>query len=157
MTHIVNIITPDRVVNQSTAKSKNEVIKLLSELFSKSATTLNTTQLFNAFIAREELGSTALGHGVAIPHIRSNTATQPLGAFVQLKRSIDFDAEDLQPVDIIFALVVPTDQDNEHLNLLAEISQLFASESFRHQVRLVTSHRALFDALITPEHHANCA
>lgn len=158
MTHLIDIITPNRIVYQSKAISKNEVIKQISTLFANSSSNrLNANQLFDAFIAREHLGSTALGHGVAIPHIRSDIATQPMGALIQLHKSVDFDALDHFPVDIIFSLVVPAHQDNLHLTLLAEASQLLASEEFRYQVRQADSPLELFDLLNHPHHHADCA
>lgn len=157
MRHIVNILTPQRVISRCQAKSKKEVIQTLSTLFSEGSSILDTEPLFDAFIAREELGSTALGHGVAIPHIRSTLAPSALGAFLQLDKSIDFDAEDKQPTDIIFALVVPANQDKEHLELLSEISQLLISEHFRHQVRESKSSLSLFELLHHPHHHADCA
>lgn len=158
MTHLVDIITPDTVVYQSKAISKNEVIKRISERFAESAyNTLNANQVFDAFIARERLGSTALGHGVAIPHIRSDFAVKPMGALIQLDKSIDFDALDHCPVDILIALLVPTNQDKEHLELLAETSQLLASEDFRYQIRQASSATALFELLNHPHHHADCA
>ena len=157
MTQLVDIIAPNRVVYQSKAESKNEVIKVACERFADSAPTLlNTPQLFSAFVAREQLGSTALGHGVAIPHIRSDIATTPMAALIQLHKSIDFDALDYLPVDIILALVVPSQQDTLHLNLLAEASQRLASEDFRYQVRQADSAATLFDVLHLT-HHADCA
>lgn len=156
MTRIVNILTPNRVISHYEGSSKIEVLHTLSELFSKTSNTLHENVLFNAFVEREKLGSTALGHGVAIPHIRDSHTTQPMGALLQLNKSINFDAEDHQPVDIIFALLVPDNQDREHLNLLAEISHLFISDHFRHQVRQAVNTRSLYELLVE-SHHENIA
>jgi PTS system nitrogen regulatory IIA component len=118
--------------------SKKMLLELVSQLFSNVLHIEADNQLFDDFIAREKLGSTALGHGVAIPHIRSKVTATPMLAILQLQSSIDFDAEDHRPVDIIFALVVPHDANNEHLQLLAECSSILVQQENRKLIRAAT-------------------
>jgi PTS system nitrogen regulatory IIA component len=82
-----------------------------------------------ALAARERLGSTGLGHGVAIPHGRSNTVAQARAAFVRLERPIDFGADDGVPVDLVAALIVPAHFTDQHLKLLAELAELFSDRA----------------------------
>lgn len=123
------------ILCQQQITSKKALLEQLSLLLSKKLTKDQQFQLFDAFIDREQLGSTALGHGVAIPHIRSNIFNETKFAIIQLEKAIDFGAEDHRPVDIIFALVAYENDTNEHLNLLAECSTLLIQPSIRQQLR----------------------
>ena len=98
-------------------------------------------------IGRERLGSTGLGHGVALPHGRFNQSQQAIGAFVKLKKGVDFDAIDRQPVDLIFGLLVPDHYTDEHLKILAYLAEMFSDRSFCQQLREAGSDRALFQLL----------
>ena len=115
--------------------SKKMLLELVSQLFSDVLHLEADNQLFDDFIAREKLGSTALGHGVAIPHIRSKATSTPMLAILQLQSPIDFDAEDHRPVDILFALIVPHDANNDHLQLLAECSSILIQQKNRKLIR----------------------
>ncbi len=84
---------------------------------------------------REELGSTAIGLGVAIPHARVRTLTQPIAAFVRLKWAIPFDAPDGKPVTDVLALLVPYHANDAHLLLLAQVAEMFCDKAFRESLR----------------------
>lgn len=124
------------------------VFEYLSQLFAERQPALKQQDIFTAFINRERLGSTAIGHGIAIPHIRLANITQPLSAFLQLKERIDFDAPDNEAVDLIFALIVPEDAPDAHLNLLAQLAQLFSSDDVRTQLRNAVDHHTLHTTLL---------
>lgn len=100
-----------------------------------------------ALAARERLGSTGLGHGVAIPHGRSNTVTQARAAFLRLERPIDFGADDGVPVDLVAALIVPAHFTDQHLKLLAELAELFSDRAMTAALREAPDSEELYAAL----------
>ena len=85
--------------------------------------------------AREKLGSTGLGQGVAIPHGRCKNLRDGIAAFVKTEHPIPFDSPDGQPVNLIFVLLVPEKATDLHLQLLAELAQMFSDKSFREQLQ----------------------
>lgn len=128
--------------------SPKRVFETLSRLFAARQPALVQQAVLTAFVERERLGSTAIGHGIAIPHIRMPHLTQPLGAFLQLKEGINFTAPDTQAVDLIFALIVPEEAPEAHLNLLAQLATLLSSETLRTQLRSATDHHTLHATLL---------
>ena len=150
---ICDMLPTERVLCQHESSSKKSVLTAVGELFHQSLNHLDTTSLFDAYIARERLGSTALGHGIAIPHIRIESVNHPLMALLQLKQGIDFGAEDKQPVDIIIALLVPDHHAEEHLNLLAKLAQNLSQSSVRRQLREAQTPRQLHQRFINSHAH----
>jgi PTS system nitrogen regulatory IIA component len=100
-----------------------------------------------ALDARERLGSTGLGHGVAIPHGRSASVAEARAAFVRLAHPIDFGADDRQPVDLLAALVVPAHFTDQHLKLLAELAELFSDAELTAKLRAAPDAATLREAL----------
>lgn len=100
-----------------------------------------------ALAARERLGSTGLGHGVAIPHGRSHTVQQARAAFVRLERPIDFGADDGVQVDLVAALIVPAHFTDQHLKLLAELAELFSNRAMTAALREAPDSERLYAAL----------
>lgn len=117
------------------AGSKKKVLECLSEALSASLTTHTTEQIFDQLIARERLGSTGLGVGVALPHCRLAGIEAPMGALATLTDAIDYDSPDNEPVDLVFALIVPDSADEEHLQLLAQLAELFMQKEMCDQIR----------------------
>lgn len=95
---------------------------------------LSQTDVFNCLFAREKLGSTGLGHGVAIPHGRHANVSQITAAFVRTAEAIDFDAPDNQPVSLVFVLLVPEAATGEHLDILSQLASKFADKNIREQL-----------------------
>lgn len=93
------------------------------------------TTIRDSLIARERLASTAIGHGVAIPHGRIEFLEKSQGAFLRLDHPIDFGAADGRPVDLVMAMAVPLHSAQHHLQLLAEVAERFADAGFREQLR----------------------
>jgi PTS system nitrogen regulatory IIA component len=108
--------------------------------------------------ARERLGSTAIGHGIAIPHGRSPTLEAPRGALLRLQPAVDFNASDGQEVDLVFAMAVPDHYTHQHLMLLSELAERFSDERFRAALRNAPDARAmralLLDQTPSPETRA---
>ena len=97
---------------------------------------------------REQLGSTAIGHGVAIPHGRCNAFAGARAAFLRLSRPVDFDAADGEPVDLVYAMTVPQHFTQQHLQMLSELAEQFADEAFRDALRVCEDADALAGLLL---------
>ena len=113
-------------------------------MIARGETGVTTIEVFDSLLARERLGGTGIGHGVAIPHGRLKNTDHTIGAFIKLQTAVDFDAIDNQPVDLIFALLVPEDSTQEHLQILAAIAGLFNDEQAREQLRRASSPEELY-------------
>ncbi|MFO8155472.1 MAG: PTS sugar transporter subunit IIA [Pseudomonadota bacterium] len=134
------ILPEARVRLEVEASSKKRALELASEQIvvgtpAERAELLKPGAIFDAFLGRERLGSTALGHGVAIPHGRLAGNGETLATFMRLKEGVDFDASDQKPVDLIFALLVPEDSTEIHLRILAALARLFNDEAFCQRLR----------------------
>jgi len=99
--------------------------------------------VFDSLFAREKLGSTGLGQGIAIPHGRIKGLREAVGAMIRMHEPIPFDAPDGQPVNLIFVLLVPERATDLHLQILSELAQMFSDESFRDQLLNVPSADAM--------------
>ena len=109
---------------------------------------LDMAALGDSLQARERLGSTAIGHGVAVPHARNAAFRDPRGAFLRLARPIDFGARDGEPVDLVFAMCAPEDTPELHLQHLAGVAERFADPEFRDRLRMARSIDALRGLLL---------
>ena len=144
-----DIITPERIATQMHVTSKKRAFETISELFtSQSSGTLDAHHVFESLNARERLGTTAIDHGVAIPHGRIKNTSDTIGAFLQLSDGIDCDALDRQPVNLLFALLVPEESTEEHLQLLARLALMFSDSTLREQLRSAEDNQALYKLLI---------
>ena len=140
---LTEIITPDRIRLDSDATSKKRVLESASQLLADCDDKLSPRAVFDCLIAREKLGSTGLGHGVAIPHGRLAGLEKTIGVFLRVPKGVDFDAPDNEPVDLVFALLVPENSTEEHLQVLASIASYFDSEGSRDALRVeISPHKA---------------
>lgn len=144
---ISDIIDADRVAVTENPTSKKRALEQLSELLARDAERLTPTEIFETLIGRERLGSTGLGHGVALPHGRLKSGDHAIGAFIKLSQGVDFDAVDGQPVDLLFALVVPEESTEEHLQILALLAEMFSDADYCRRLRAAASDAVLFDLL----------
>ena len=94
-------------------------------------------------LAREKLGSTAMGEGIALPHCRLRDCEEAVGVLITLAKPLPFDAPDNGDVDLVFALVVPQEATQEHLNILADLARLFSQQAFCDALRDCTTSTAL--------------
>lgn len=148
--NISEIIVPERVAVDLRLSSKKAVLQKLSELLSEGDPDLQSKDVFEALLARERLGTTGLGAGIAIPHGRVATGAPSIGAFIRTGEAIDFDAVDNAPVDLFFALCVPEEANEEHLDLLAVLAQKFSDNEFVSALRQTAGDAATFAALTAP-------
>ena len=126
--------------------SKKRVLEVASEMLASSISGADADAIFSGLLNRERLGSTGLGAGVGIPHCRISGASKPAAALMTLAQPIDFDAIDSKPVDLICALIVPDDGDDEHIKTLAGLAELFSNSDALSELRSSTSDLALFDS-----------
>ena len=144
-------ISPERVISHSKVTSKKRALEEVSGLIAGAQPSLVETEIFDCLLARERLGSTGIGHGVAIPHGRLKSVTHPIGAFAMLEKGVDFDAMDGVPVDLVCALVVPIESTEEHLQILASLAALFSDEHIRESMRRAASAEELYTLLTGEE------
>ncbi|KAF0203348.1 MAG: PTS system nitrogen regulatory IIA [Gallionellaceae bacterium] len=133
MSLISKILPLENVLLDAESASKKRVFERVGLLFENSQK-LSRSQVFDSLFAREKLGSTGLGQGVAIPHGRIKGLRDAVAAFVKTETPIPFDAPDGAPVNLIFVLLVPERATDLHLQLLGELAQMFSNASFRERL-----------------------
>lgn len=129
--------------------SKKRVLEVASEMLATSVSGTDADAIFAGLLNRERLGSTGLGAGVGIPHCRISGADKPAAALMTLAEPIDFDAIDSRPVDLICALIVPDDGNDEHLKTLAGLAELFSDPVALAQLRQSADSQILFNNALT--------
>jgi len=144
---VAELLDLDRISCNTQSASKKRVLEQLSQLLAANQEKLTQNQVFDSLISRERLGSTGLGHGVAIPHGRLKESDTTLAAFIKLQQGVDFDASDNQPVDLLFALLVPEEATEEHLQLLAQLARMFSDEKLVQQLRSSPDARSLLTTI----------
>ena len=130
MNLIAPLVTPDTTLLDISFTSKKKLFEHAADLFAQTYG-LKASDIFTSLFERERLGSTALGHGIAIPHGRIKGLKDACGAFYRLENPLEFDAPDNQPVRLCFILLVPKDANERHLQILGELAQLFGDEAMR--------------------------
>ncbi len=142
---VTNLIRPEQVVSLA-AKGKPQ---LLQELARRAAKPLGIAvpTILRALAAREELGSTGVGRGIALPHATVPGLARLFSLFARLEKPIDFDAVDGQPVDLVFLLLTPEKGDREHLSALASVSRWLRHEATAARLRATTEPRVLYEVL----------
>lgn len=145
--NINELIQPDRISCNVRAGSKKRALEIISGLLTADSPNMTEEEIFGSLIERERLGSTGLGHGVAIPHARLKGREEAIGAFLKLETGIDYDAIDQQPVDMLFALLVPEHFTDEHLHILSQLAEMFDNNVFCEQLRSSEDANHTFDLL----------
>lgn len=152
---IAEILPPENVIAELDAASKKRAFEQIGALLEEQLH-LGKGKIFDSLFAREKLGSTGLGHGVAIPHGRIKGLKDTVGVFARLKQPIPFDAPDDAPVSLLFVLLVPEQATDLHLQILGELAHMFSDRLLREQLNLRHQREALHQLLVnwTP-HVAN--
>lgn len=133
MNLISKILAADNILLDAESSSKKRVFERVGLLF-ENQLQIGRSQVFDSLFAREKLGSTGLGQGVAIPHGRIPKLREATAAFVRTSHPIPFDAPDGQPVSLIFVLLVPELATDLHLQILGELAQMFSDADFRQRL-----------------------
>jgi PTS system nitrogen regulatory IIA component len=143
---ISNFLSPARVMLDVKASDKARLLRQLSHQVASEAC-LNANDVATQIAKREELGSTGVGNGVALPHARFTGLKGPFGLLARLRRAIDFEAIDDQPVDIVFLLLLPESDNGAQLNALACAARALRDPEALKQIRSAADPDALFRAL----------
>ncbi len=148
--NITDILTADRVACKITLDNKNQVLQTIAELaataFPQGATF--QTIILEQLIARESLGSTSVGHGVAIPHARCTGTDKIVGVLITLDSPVDFSIQEPDLVTIIFGLIVPENSTEEHLYILQLLAKMMGDKDFRQRLRNCKNNKALYKKVI---------
>ncbi|MGZ3181870.1 MAG: PTS sugar transporter subunit IIA [Telluria sp.] len=133
MTNLSKILAPENVLLDLEVSSKKRAFEQAGLIFENNCGIARSTVSDNLF-ARERLGSTGLGHGVAVPHGRikgSKNLKAPIAAFVRLAEPIPFESPDGEPVSLLMFLLIPDHVTQQHLEILSEIAEMFSDETIR--------------------------
>ena len=147
MRGILDLLRPDSLLLQQQIGSKKRVLEILSTALGKGLETTGSRALLDLLIARERLGSTGLGGGVAIPHCRVPDETHSSAAILTLTKGVDFDAVDGEPVDVFVALAVPSEAEDIHLQYLKELAEILDSPEHLNTLRTSRQGKPLLAAL----------
>lgn len=144
-----DFIAPEGIIPSLKAKTKKQA---LQEMSAKAAelTGLPAREIFDTLLHRERLGSTGLGRGIAIPHVKFKSLTDIICLFARLEEPIDFESLDNEPVDLIFLLLAPEHASGDHLKALARISRLLREPDISEQLRASQDRKALLAVLSQP-------
>lgn len=148
MIQLDQVLSPERVYTGAFGVSKKRVLQSLAERLAASLKDVGDIDLFDQLIARERLGSTGLGQGIAVPHCRLAHIERPVAALAKLDEAVDFESPDRKPVDLLFVLVVPEAATDDHLNLLAAVVERFNDSQLVNALRQTTDHQALYQHFI---------
>ncbi|GLK89219.1 PTS IIA-like nitrogen regulatory protein PtsN [Pseudomonas turukhanskensis] len=148
MIRLENILTPGRSLVGVPGGSKKRVLEQIANLVARELPDLDGQDIFESLVAREKLGSTGFGNGIAIPHCRLPGCTAPISALLRLESAVDFDAIDGAPVDLLFVLLVPEAATDEHLELLRQIASMLDRSDVRDQLRHAPTSERLYQVVV---------
>jgi PTS system nitrogen regulatory IIA component len=151
MPYLNQILTPERTVCSVPGLSKKRLFETIAKIVSTDQLSLPYDDVLNRLIAREKLGSTGIGKGIAIPHCRVTNCSVPIGTLVTLEEPIPFDAPDDLPVDLLFILLVPEEAHQQHLDILANVARLLSQDDFCSELRAADDNRTLYDVACSRE------
>ena len=144
---IKDILTPDCTQCAVQGSSKKRILEVISQIAAKHVSHIDQASILSSLMCREKLGSTGIGDGIAIPHGRLNELEKVIAVMVTCKPAIEFDAIDNKPVDIFFALFVPENQAQGHLQTLATIAGKLSDKQTVKSLRAATGNQQLFEAI----------
>jgi PTS system nitrogen regulatory IIA component len=144
---IKDFISEEGMVFSPSVSSKKAALELLSDSLSHQNSTLNKSKIFDALSAREKLGSTGLGEGVAIPHCRMPEIDTIYTTILKLEEGLEYDASDDKPVFFLFCLVVPDDAHDSHLQLLASLAEILDNKQLRNSILETHNAKELYQIL----------
>jgi PTS system nitrogen regulatory IIA component len=146
MTLVSKLLSPSHVALDLQVSSKKRLFEQAGLIF-ENLDGIARSLVFESLFARERLGSTGLGQGVAIPHGRIKGLKEALGAFLRLAQPVPFDAPDGNPVSLVFVLLVPEKATEKHLQLLSELAQMFSDKALREAMAAVGDATALYELI----------
>nr|WP_288356658.1 PTS IIA-like nitrogen regulatory protein PtsN [uncultured Pseudomonas sp.] len=148
MIRLETILTPGRSLVNVPGGSKKRVLEQIASVIARDLPDLDGQIIYESLIAREKLGSTGFGNGIAIPHCRLPGCSTPISALLKLSTAVDFDAIDGAPIDLLFVLLVPEAATDEHLELLRQIASMFDREDVRERLRQAQDSESLYQTVV---------
>lgn len=146
MSLVAKLLPPANVVTDLQVSSKKRLFEQAGLLF-ENQHGLARSVVFDSLFAREKLGSTGLGQGVAIPHGRIKGLKEALCAFIRVAQPVPFDAPDGQPVTLAFVLLVPEQATEKHLQILSELAQIFSDKAQREAMARAPDAKSLHELI----------
>lgn len=141
-----SIMSPELTFCNVQGSSKKRLLETSAELIADKTELLSADEIYTALIAREQLGSTGLGNGIAIPHCRVPKCEGTIGCLIKLEDGIDFDAIDQKPVDLLFFLLVPEGAVEGHLEVLRTLAERFSKAEYCSNLRACETDSELYAA-----------
>ncbi len=154
MIRLETILTPGRSLVNVPGGSKKRALEKVATIIAEQVPELEMQVVFEKLVAREKLGSTGFGNGIAIPHCRMVGCNAPVSAVLRLETPVDFDAIDGAPVDLLFVLLVPEAATDEHLELLRQIASMLDREEVRQRLREAPSNDSLYQVVVDVQNGA---
>ena len=152
-----DLICVERTMINLELASKKRALETLSELLASTQPNLTTEEVFSCLLKRERLGSTSIGLGVALPHGRQEGLEKATGAFITLAAPVDYQALDEQPVIMLFAMLVPEEVSQEHLDTLNQLAELFTDADYVQKLQNADSNEAAHKLLVGDANAATAA
>lgn len=146
--NIQDILSPERTFCNIEASSRKRALEEIATQLAKTISDVDAEEIFTRLVAREKMGSTALGDGIAIPHCRLNGCPSVLGGLFTLQNPIDFEAFDRTEVQVLFVLLVPEEEVNEHLTVLALLASRFEQATYRRALLAAKDATSLYQTAI---------
>lgn len=143
-----NLIKIDQIQLNNPASSRKKALEAISQIMTDNYPEYNTNKVFETLVERERLGSTGIGHGVALPHGRLTECTDTVGVFISLSEGVDYDSIDKEPVKLLFALLIPDHSTEEHLQILAKLAKFFRDPVNRQKLENATSSETVYNLII---------
>ena len=146
---LADILSPDAVLPSLKATNKKQALNDLAEAAGR-FTGIEPREIYDALLQRERLGSTGLGRGIAIPHVKLKALKRIICLFARLETPIGFESHDDEPVDLVFLLLAPEHASGDHLKALARISRLVREPATLDKLRSAPDTAALYSVLASP-------
>ena len=152
---IKDFISEQGIVFSPSVSSKKRALEILSETVAHQDPNLNKNKILDALLAREKLGSTGLGNGIAIPHCRLEELENIYVSILKLEEGVEYEASDEHDVNFLFCLIVPEAEDanEDHLQLLASLAELLDDEQLRQSIQESSNATELYQILIQDPKH----
>ncbi|AOE50506.1 PTS sugar transporter subunit IIA [Kangiella sediminilitoris] len=145
--HILETLAPERCQLGLQASSRKKALQVLANIFSQSCESLDSFEILQALTEREQVGTTAIGNGIALPHGRLSNCEKPIAILATLDTPVDFFASDKENIDVMFALLIPKDLDFRDLAGIEQVKTIFDNKTFCAQIRNAHNNEALFDII----------
>ncbi|MBO3758785.1 PTS IIA-like nitrogen regulatory protein PtsN [Ciceribacter sp. L1K23] len=152
---LADLLQQDAIIPALRVNSKKQLLQELAAKASK-ITSIPEREIFDVILQRERLGSTGVGHGIAIPHGKLTSIQSIVGVFARLETPVDFEALDDQPVDLAFLLLAPEGAGADHLKALSRIARVLRDQDMVSKLRATDSAQAIF-TFLNEEQASNAA